>query len=571
MVEGISSENSPGQPSGWQSAHLIHLGILTVSTIFAVVYCQIQYDAYSWYRLAVEGAISILLCKEWFDFFKNRDPRKAQSALPPQLLMIGVIYLTGGATSPFVVLLLPQSMLIGLRNRQELAIVQVVSLAALYSLLIFGMWGQVIPPSDGNITTYIPGGIVLHLIGVSSALILLTVSTSYLARDARIKSQVIMESRKEVADLQLERDQLLDRLKVVEDRIQAEDEIANLMRKADESTATFETRISDFVGESKLMQQVFKLITRVAPTDATTLITGESGTGKELVARAIHLGSKRADEKFVVVNCGAIPESLMESEFFGHKKGSFTGAIGDHRGLFEEANHGTLFLDEIGELPLAMQVKLLRALQERTIRPVGSSRDIPLDVRVVAATNRTLKQEVKSGKFREDLYYRLNVVSIHLPALRERKEDLPYLTSSILRKFARTDGTPTISPSVMKILMDYNYPGNVRELENIIERATVLSGDMILPEHLPENLYDSASSYSIGNARVETTIIESDSVDLPVQLDLILAQVEKRFLEAALSKTNGAKKRAAELLGINFRSFRYRLQKFGMSEDSLSD
>ncbi len=321
--------------------------------------------------------------------------------------------------------------------------------------------------------------------------------------------------------------------------------------------------LPNFVGESPIMKKVFRLIERVAPSEATILVTGESGTGKELVAKAIHQASARRDENFVAVNCGAIPENLMESQLFGHKKGSFTGADSDHGGFFLEANGGTILLDEIGELPLHLQTKLLRVLQERCIRPVGGTKDIPIDVRVISATNRNLKNEVEKRSFREDLYYRLNVISISLPPLRDRALDVPLLTHSILKKDNRT--APAVSPAAMQLLMQYDYPGNVRELENILERAKVLGGELILPEHLPEQMRNSRTSV-VSGSRPETQLIIDESIEFPINLDTILSSVERRYLEAALLKTNGAKKKAAQLLGINFRSFRYRLQKFDLGE-----
>lgn len=321
-------------------------------------------------------------------------------------------------------------------------------------------------------------------------------------------------------------------------------------------------RLTEFVGESGIIKKVFQLIQRVAPTDTTVMVNGESGTGKELVAKALHLGSLRASGPFVPVNCGAIPESLIESELFGHKKGSFTGADSDTTGLFRQAEGGTIFLDEIGELPLPMQVKLLRTIQERTVRPVGGSKDIPVDVRIVAATNRNLRKEIEKGAFREDLYYRLNVISISLPPLRDRREDLPLLITSILSRMVHGENLPAVSPAAMALLNSYSYPGNVRELENILERAFVLGGQVILPEHLPEHLQK--FGVHSGENRRETSIVEREDLSLPVNLDEVLAQVERKYLEVALLQARGAKKRAAELLGINFRSFRYRLQKFDM-------
>ena len=349
-------------------------------------------------------------------------------------------------------------------------------------------------------------------------------------------------------------------LRTAEERLELHDRMARLFADSKMPEKAVGTPLERFVGESAIMQKVFRLIERVSASDATVLINGESGTGKELVARAIHAGSDRASGNFVPVNCGAIPETLIESELFGHKKGSFTGAEFDATGLFRQANNGTIFLDEIGELPLHMQTKLLRTLQERTVRPVGGDKDIPVDVRIVAATNKNLKEEVRAGRFRSDLYYRINVISINLPPLRERKEDIPLLVRCFLDSLVDSDNRPLVPPGTMKYLQDYDYPGNVRELENILERALVLGGEVILPEHLPENVL--SISESLSNSCTE--IIVDDSLDLPIRLDDYLAGIEMRYLQAALDLTNGKKKDAAALLGINFRSFRYRLQKFNL-------
>jgi two-component system response regulator PilR (NtrC family) len=350
------------------------------------------------------------------------------------------------------------------------------------------------------------------------------------------------------------------RLRTAEEQLALQERIARLTTAPPAPSPLLPNSITDnFVGQSTVMRKVFDLICRVSDADATVLITGESGTGKELVARAIHVSSKRAPKPFVAVNCGAIPENLIESELFGHKKGAFTGADSDTIGLIRQAHGGTLFLDEIGELPLLMQSKLLRCLQEKRVRPVGSSVDLEVDVRIVAATNRNLRKLVTDGAFREDLFYRLNVISIQLPALRERREDIPLLGNAILRRLVRTETTPNVTPSAMRALMGYHYPGNVRELENIIERAIVLGGDVVLPEHLPDYIRDQKAPRSI------TRVSElPDTITLPADLESILAQLEQQYLQAALIESKGVKKRAAQLLGINFRSFRYRLAKYGL-------
>lgn len=353
-------------------------------------------------------------------------------------------------------------------------------------------------------------------------------------------------------------------LRTIEEQLRVQERLARLLAAKDPDSTRAQSKLRNFVGESPVMQKVFGLIDRIAASEATVLISGESGTGKELVAKAIHFGSAFSKGPFVPVNCGAIPENLIESELFGHKKGSFTGADHEAPGLFRAADNGTLFLDEIGELPLQMQAKLLRALQEKRVRPVGGDRDIPINVRVITATNRNLKREIEKGNFREDLYYRLNVINVQLPPLRERKDDIPLLVNSILRALVKDKKIPIVPLATMTHLLDYSYPGNVRELENILERALVLGGEAILPEHLPDIVRESKQS----TAMPETNIIVNDAIELPANLETILSNIERRYLEAALIKTKGAKKKAADLLGINFRSFRYRLQKFGISDDS---
>jgi two-component system response regulator PilR (NtrC family) len=358
-------------------------------------------------------------------------------------------------------------------------------------------------------------------------------------------------------------------LRSIEEQLNVQERMARLLASDSSAHIGSSSFLKEFVGESALMKKVFGLIERVAPSDATVLISGASGTGKELVARSIHLGGPRSSKPFVPVNCGAIPEGLIESELFGHKKGAFTGADSDHTGLFRRAEGGTIFLDEIGELPLLMQAKLLRALQEKRVRPVGSDSSLPIDVRIIAATNRNLREESKEGKFREDLYYRLNVINICLPALKDRREDIPLLVNSILKRIVAKDITPVVAPAVLQKLMSYDYPGNVRELENILERAVVFGGEAILPEHLPDLFaVDGAEAADAATEkRPDTAIIELDYVQFPVNLDEFLKDLEKRYIETALTKSGGVKKRAAEMLGMNFRSFRYRLQKFDIDRE----
>ena len=294
------------------------------------------------------------------------------------------------------------------------------------------------------------------------------------------------------------------------------------------------------LGKSKPMQQVFDLIRRVADSSTNVLITGESGTGKELVAKAIHYNSERRDAPFVPVNCAAIPEALLESELFGHMKGAFTDAKGDKRGLFEEAQKGTLFLDEISELPLMLQAKILRAIQEREIRRVGATRSMPVDVRIIAATNLHLAEEVKAKRFREDLYYRLNVIEIHLPPLRERREDIPMLVEAFLKKCAEAShkNLRGMNETALALLVDYPWPGNVRELENVIERAVTLArSEKIVPDDLPP---------AIQGSRGDRTVIDEAAERI-----LPLADVEKEYILRILEKTGGNKYQTAQTLGID--------------------
>jgi two-component system response regulator PilR (NtrC family) len=317
-------------------------------------------------------------------------------------------------------------------------------------------------------------------------------------------------------------------------------------------------QLARMLGKSRAMQKVFELIDKVHSTKTSVLITGESGTGKELVARALHSESNRQRGPFVAVNCGAIPDELMESELFGHKRGSFTGAIADKRGLFVEADGGTLFLDEIGELSLGLQVKLLRALQERKVKPVGDTDEREIDVRVVAATNRELEEEVARGAFRADLYYRLNVIEIRLPPLRQRRDDLPLLVEHFVARFA-TDQDKRITgltAAAMKRLEEHDFPGNVRELENVIERAVALStGPAIDVDVLPTFRAKAAPAQQPG-------AFPDDGVDL----DRILSEYERGIVQQALDRAGGVRKKAAALLGISFRSLRYRLAKLGFEK-----
>jgi two-component system response regulator PilR (NtrC family) len=309
------------------------------------------------------------------------------------------------------------------------------------------------------------------------------------------------------------------------------------------------------LGDSKPMQQLRQMVAKVARSQAPVHISGDSGTGKELVARLIHESGPRAEGPFVPVNCGAIPTELMESELFGHKKGSFTGAVADKEGLIRSAEGGTLFLDEVADLPLHMQVKLLRVIQEKAVRPVGETREVPVDVRILSATHRKLEELVKAGKFREDLYYRINVIELHVPALRERLDDVPQLVDMLLDRVSRQIGVPRpdIGDEAMDKLLGYAYPGNVRELENILERAvTLCANDRIEPEDI---------QLKQGAALELPSVVEEAAAD---GLEGQLEHIEREAIVRALEQTRYNKTKAAELLGMTFRQLRYRVKKLGI-------
>lgn len=309
-------------------------------------------------------------------------------------------------------------------------------------------------------------------------------------------------------------------------------------------------RIEGIIGESGQMLEVISLVRRVAPSEATVLIRGESGTGKELIAKAIHYASPRAAKTLIRVNCAALPENLLESELFGHEKGAFTGAIATRKGRFELADGGTLFLDEIGDLPPHLQAKLLRVLQEKEFERVGSSHSLKVNVRVLSATHRDLEALLKSGQFREDLYYRLNVVTITLPPLRERRQDLPALMDHFLRLFAQKNGKTIrgFTHEAREALLRYDYPGNVRELENLIERAVVLTRDDVIDRgDLPLSLEESETG-----------------VERETHLTAAVEGLERRMIKDALARANGIQTRAAEILGITERALRYKLKKYGL-------
>ena len=326
----------------------------------------------------------------------------------------------------------------------------------------------------------------------------------------------------------------------------------NALKREIQREHTFE----DLLAKSASMQSVFRTINKVAEFKTTVLITGESGVGKELVAKALHARSGRAG-RFVAVNCGAIPENLLESELFGHRRGAFTDAVKDRKGLFQEANEGTLFLDEVAELPLGLQVKLLRALQEEVIRRLGDSKDVNVDVRFIAATHRDLNAEIKAGRFREDLFYRLNVLPIHVAPLRERREDIPLLLDHFLERNNARLGTSIkeLDAEVRRLLYDYSWPGNVRELENTIERAMVLAeGESIMVADLPERIHDAQDSVQLQLATSELSVKKTMRI------------VEEILIRRALGKTNGNRTRAAELLEISHRALLYKIKDYKVTD-----
>jgi DNA-binding NtrC family response regulator len=314
-------------------------------------------------------------------------------------------------------------------------------------------------------------------------------------------------------------------------------------------------KFENIVGASEKMQKVYNLINKVADTDSTVLIQGESGTGKELVARGLHFNSNRQHHPFVAINCSALPENLLESELFGHKKGAFTGAVADKQGLFEEANLGTIFLDEVNSMATSLQTKLLRVLQEREVRRVGENKSIPVNVRVVGATNEPLQDKISEGSFREDLYYRLAVIPLEIPPLRERLEDVPLLVNHFLQKQASLTGTEAkkIDPQAIELLSQYNYPGNVRELENAIERACALcDNDLILPGDLPPQIVDFNREESGRKSR--------DRMPVGQSLDEFIQQQERKYIEATLAQYKNSRERAASVLGISMATLYRKLE-----------
>lgn len=313
----------------------------------------------------------------------------------------------------------------------------------------------------------------------------------------------------------------------------------------------------NMIGKSKKMEEIYGLIEKIAPTDTTVLIRGESGTGKEMAARAIHLLSQRRERPFVSINCGALPENLLESELFGHVKGSFTGAVSDKKGMFEVAHKGTLFLDEVGEMSPMTQVKLLRALQDKKIRRVGGTSEISIDVRIIAATNQDLKKNIAEGTFRDDLYYRLNVISFEMPPLREKKEDIPLLVTHFLKKHCNKMGRKLkrLAPEVFQVFENYHWPGNIRELENVIERVVAIEErETITQDCLPEEL--------LSPSRKEVDLNIYPGFNLNETID----SITREYLYEALERSRGNLKEAASLLGVNYRQIRYLVEKHGVKQ-----
>ena len=384
----------------------------------------------------------------------------------------------------------------------------------------------------------------VHTINPETPVILITAFGTIEAAVAALKHGAIDYLTKP-----LNLDELLHRIRQVSDRYR----IINENRELREALQD-RHRIEGIIGESGPMLEALSIVRRVAPSEATVLIRGESGTGKELIAKAIHFGSPRARGPLVKVNCAALPEALLESELFGHEKGAFTGALTSRQGRFELANGGTIFLDEIGDLPLHLQAKLLRVLQEREFEKVGSSRPVRVNVRIMAASHRPLEDLIQAGQLREDLYYRLNVVTIFIPPLRERRSDVALLLDHFLRYYAEKNGKTIrgLTPEGRDILLRYDYPGNVRELENIIERAVVLTRDDV-----------------IGSGDLPLTVQEPEVADGDRETNLTAAveALERRMIRDALARSDGIQTRAAELLGMGERALRYKLTKYGFREE----
>jgi DNA-binding NtrC family response regulator len=329
----------------------------------------------------------------------------------------------------------------------------------------------------------------------------------------------------------------------------------------EKDSASLPVNLPQFIGSSAPMQRILEMVPQVAVTPTTVLVTGESGTGKELLARAIHAGSAQAAGPFLTVNCGALPEGLLESELFGHVRGAFTGAVRDHNGLFAQADGGTLFLDEIGELTPPMQVKLLRVLQEHRVRPVGGQREVEVNVRILSATNRDLQNDVEEGRFREDLYYRLNVIHLHLPPLRQRSDDIPALARHFARLSCRRFNLADkrLTSDTLRVLQAYNWPGNVRELENVIERTVALErSEIISSGSLPEHIRGAPA-----DRHVDHVVLPEQGIDLEEYLN----SIRRLMMRQALRRADGQQKKAAELLRLSYRAFRYHAEKLGLGRE----
>ena len=339
-------------------------------------------------------------------------------------------------------------------------------------------------------------------------------------------------------------------VKNISEKILLENRIKELQQYADE--------YQNMIGKSEAMQRLFKVIDKVAPFDSHILIIGESGSGKELIAKALHNRSRRLNKRLVAINCASLPSELLESELFGYSKGAFTGAYTSKRGLIEDADGGTLFLDEIGEMPLSLQSKLLRFLEDKKIRPLGSGKEIDVDVRVVAATNKTFKELIEKGEFREDLYYRLSTFELKVPSLRERREDIPLLVDHFIRLFSRKfeKNISRVDPAFLDYIMQHDLRGNVRELKNIIEREVILSEDGCI-------------RCTVGQYTARSNHVSAEIPEAGLNLNDYLSNIESELLQKALDKTQGVKTKAAELLGLTFREFRYRLSKHKDTGDRI--
>jgi two-component system response regulator PilR (NtrC family) len=394
---------------------------------------------------------------------------------------------------------------------------------------------------------------VLRLVQEASPGVRMLVMTAYPSADATIQA-----IQKGAVDYITKEGDYLDKVRqfVRESLLRGRGEAAGTARLEVRS----DQRTEYLVGDSPSMLEIFKVVGRVAGRKSTVLISGESGTGKELVARAIHFHSPRRDRPLVSLNCGALTETLLESELFGHVKGSFTGAVADKKGLFEAADGGTLFLDEIGETSKAVQVKLLRVLQEERVRRVGDARDLTVDVRIIAATNQDLQALIRDGVFREDLYFRLNVIPIHVPPLRERREDIPKLVRYFLDRYAGEGGAEIVAEA-LEALASYAWPGNVRELENVVERVVAMHpGEPILPEYLPPAVRGMAEPGAPAAGGEEPPPLPPEGI----RLEEVVDAFERRLMVRALQETGGRRAEAARLLGLTARSFRYRLEKHGL-------